>query len=286
MRIVVTGGSGRLGRYVTKELSRDHEVTVFDRIEPTDPAVRFRKGDITNILDCRRACEGMDAAVHLAAIPDPLRDPAEAVFRVNTMGTFNIHQAACEAGMRKVVHASSNSVYGFHFRKEGEEPIPEYLPIDEDHPQRPADPYGLSKKLGEEIAMSFTRQYGIATVAIRICWVWFPENLKDYVTSANDPKGFMGLWSLIDCRDAAVAFRLAVEADDLRSFESFVITATDNGTPYQSRDLVRKYFSERIEYRRDIRGRNSLFDGAKAKAVLGFSPRYTAAEILKGEMAL
>jgi nucleoside-diphosphate-sugar epimerase len=280
MKVVVTGGSGRLGRYVTRELARNHDVTVFDRVAPADTAVGFHAGDILNIEDCRRAFAGSEAVVHLAAIPHPMSDPAETVFRVNTMGTFNVHQAACEAGMAKVVQASTNSVYGFHFRKEGAVPFPDYLPIDEDHPQRPADPYGLSKKLGEEIARSFSRQFGIATVAIRICWVWFPENASEYVASAANPETSMGYWSWVDCRDAATAFRLALEAEGLNRFESFLISSSDTGTLVETGDLVRRYLSGRIEQRKPLSGRASLFDSAKARALLGYAPRHTADEYL------
>jgi nucleoside-diphosphate-sugar epimerase len=282
MKVVVTGGSGRLGRYVTRELAPNHEVTVFDRVAPEDGTLRFHAGDILSIEDCRRAFAGSEAVVHLAAIPHPMSDPAETVFRINTMGTFNVHQAACEAGMRKVVHASTNSIYGFHFRKDGAVPFPDYLPIDEDHPQRPADPYGLSKKLGEEIAMSFSRQFAIATVAVRICWVWFPQNINEYIAAAGNPESFMGYWSWVDCRDAATAFRLALEAEGLSRFESFLISSSDNGTLIETRDLVRRYLSERIEQRKPLHGRASLFDSAKARGLLGYEPRHTADEVLGG----
>lgn len=282
MKVVVTGGSGRLGRFVTRELARGHDVTVFDRIPPADRNVRFVEGDITNIQDCRKCFDGHDAVIHLAAIPDPMNDPPETVFRVNAMGTFNVYQAACDLGMRKVVYASTNSVYGFHFRKKGEVPLPAYLPIDEDHPQVPADTYGLSKKVGEEIAQSFARQYGLPTVAIRICWVWFPENRSIYVASAEDPGGGMGYWSWVDCRDAATAFRLALEAEGLRTFESFLVSSSDNSTLIDSRELMRTYFTDELEFRRGIDGRDALFDIARAKAFLGYSPQHTVNEYLEG----
>jgi len=164
-----------MGSIIVDELKKFHKVIVFDVKEPKDKDVNFVKGDMSNIDDCRKAFKGTDAIVHLAAIPHPLNDPPERVFNANVVGTFNIHQAAADIGIGKVVQASSDSSYGFNFRKEEDILLPEYLPIDEDYPQKPQDPYGLSKKMGEEIAKSFVSRYEMTAIALRICGVIFPE---------------------------------------------------------------------------------------------------------------
>jgi len=282
MRIVVTGGSGRLGRYVVEELKKFHEVTIFDIKEPKNDDVTFVRGDILNINDCRKAFKGADAIVHLAAIPHPLNDPPEKVFNVNVVGTFNVHQAAADLGIKKVVHASSDSSYGFSFRRQGDILFPAYLPLDENHPQRPADPYGLSKKIGEEIAVSFTRRYGMSTIALRICYVWFPENVQEYRPCIKDPERCKtGFWTYEHAKDAALAFRLAIEAEGLKKHEAFLISAEDNGTEFDSVELVKKYYSNNIPFKKEIKERQSLADWTKAKVLLGYQPRYTWSDIVK-----
>ena len=284
MRIVVTGGSGNVGRYVVDELRKfHHEITVFDVKEPKDKDVNSVRGDMSKIDDCRKAFGGAEAIVHLAAIPHPLNDPPEKVFNINVAGTFNIHQAAADLGIGKVVQASSDSSYGFNFRKEGDVLLPEYLPVDEDHPQRPQDPYGLSKKVGEEIARSFVSRYGMTTIALRICGVIYPEpesipGLKDAVKK--------GGWNWYnDVRDVAYAFRLAVEATDLKRYEVFCISAADTGSELDSVELARREWGSHIPFTREIRRRESLYDWTRARGLLGYQPRYTWSDIIKESQA-
>jgi nucleoside-diphosphate-sugar epimerase len=283
MKITISGGSGRLGNYLMAELKKNHDVIVFDKNEPKVKDVSFYKGDILNIEDCKKAFKGSDVVVHLAAIPTPLHDPPEKVFSVNTIGTYNVHQAACDLGINKVVHASSDSSYGFNFRRNGDILLPEYLPLDEGHPQKPADPYGLSKKVGEDIALNFTRRYGIFTVALRICWVWYPEELDTYrkVVKVKDPAlGSGGFWSYVDYRDAVQAFRLAVEVEGLKKHEAFLISASDNNTEFESKGLVKKYYSDKIKFSREINGRETLINYTKAKCLLGYKPKYVWKDLI------
>jgi nucleoside-diphosphate-sugar epimerase len=193
---------------------------------------------------------------------------------------YNVHQAACDFGIKKIVHASSDSSYGFNFRRNNDVLLPEYLPLDEEHPQKPADPYGLSKKVGEDIALNFTRRYGILTVALRICWVWFPEAVEHYRKFVKDPSLWTGFWAYVDYRDAVSAFRLAAEVDDLKDYEVFLISASDNGTEFESKELVKKYYSDKIKYYREIKGRESLADCTKAKCLLGYQSKYTWKDLI------
>jgi nucleoside-diphosphate-sugar epimerase len=172
MKIVVTGGSGTVGKYVVDELKKgNHDVTVLARgktstmsLETMD--VAFCKGDICAPWSCKKAFRGAEAVIHLAAIPHLFTKPPEKVFHINVIGTFNVFQAASDVGIEKVVYASSDSSYGFNWRNSFEDILlPEYLPIDETHPQKPKDAYGLSKKVGEEIARTFTRKYGVTTIS-------------------------------------------------------------------------------------------------------------------------
>lgn len=280
MRIVITGGSGNVGRYVAPELlDHGHEVTIFDRLKPESLDVPFVEGSILDIDACRRAFRGSDVVIHLAAIPHPLDDPPEVVMHVNTTGTFIVHQAAVDIGVRRVVHASSDSSYGLVFRRV--DFSPDYLPLDEEHPQKPQDAYGLSKKVGEAIARSFTRGYALETVALRICFVWFPHMAESYrplTTDPGDRKWINGLWLYNDARDVATAFRLAAEIPDLRN-EVFLISAEENGTVFETMELVRKYYG-RVSMRKKLKGRESLADYSKAALILGYRPRYTWRDIV------
>ena len=275
MKIVVTGGSGLVGTYVVRELKDRHEIVVFDRCPPKVEGMPFVEGDILDLDACRRTFEGAEVVIHLAAIPHPMSDPPERVMHVNAMGTFIVHQAAADVGVRRVVHASSDSSYGFVFRTR--DFLPEYLPLDEEHPQRPQDAYGLSKLAGEEIARSFTRQCGLETIAVRICFVWFPEQADRCLPLTRTPdqrKWMNGLWLYNDARDAAYAFRLAAEAPGIEH-EAFLISAADNGTVCDTIDLVHRFYSRDIPLKRELVGNVSLADWSKAKQMLGYEPRYT-----------
>jgi nucleoside-diphosphate-sugar epimerase len=281
VKIVIMGGSGRLGKYIVDEIKKDHEVIVFDLKESSHKDVQFIEGNILSMNDCRIAVKGAEAIIHLAAIPNPLKDPPEEVFKINVVGTYNIHQAACDLGIDKVIHASSNSVYGFTFRREKDVLFPEYLPIDLDHPLKPTDPYGLSKKTGEEIAASFTERYGMRTIVMRLCFVWFPASFKRYVPLINDPGQWKPhFWAYEHARDAALVFRLALEAQGLQKHEVFLIAAEDNGTNVDSIELINKYYSNNIPFKQRVRGRQSLVDWTKAKTLLGYQPQYTWRDIV------
>ena len=276
MKVLVTGGSGNVGRYVVDELlDAGHEVSILDLKSPHHTDLTLHQGSILNLDMCRLACTDTDAVVHLAAIPHPLSDPPERVMHVNTMGTWNVHQAAVEAGVRRVVQASSDSTYGYVFRR-NEIPI-DSLPIDETYPQRPQDAYGLSKVVGEQIARAFSGGHGLETVALRICWVWFPDHAESYRKLTREPDAWWrNLWVYNDARDAAQAFRLAVETPGL-TCERFCISAADNGTELDTMDLFRKHYGD-VPLRKPIEGRQSPIDGSLAAEKLGYEPKHSWTE--------
>ncbi|MBC7328741.1 NAD(P)-dependent oxidoreductase [bacterium] len=275
MRVLITGGAGNLGRYVIEEMRGYYELVIFDIKEPENKDFKFIRGDILDIHSLERALKGIDVVVHLAAIPHPLSEPAERVFNVNAMGTFNVLEAASKCKVKRVVMASSDSTLGFVFRV-NDSLAPEYFPIDEAHPCKPEDPYGLSKLVGEEICEAYTRRTGIETVCLRICFVWFPHLKENYRPLFEEPDTWWKtLWVYEDARDAALAFRLAVEKEELRH-ERMFICADDNGTKEQSLELIRKYYPKvkRVDEER-LKGRASLVSNEKAKRVLGFYPKYS-----------
>lgn len=283
MNLLVTGGSGNLGRYVVDELKGKHEVLVYDLKRPNQDYAKFIKGDILDIYALEKALKGIDAVIHLAAIPHPLSDPAEKVFNVNVQGTFNLLEACSRCKVKRVVMASSDSTLGFVF-KVSPSLIPAYLPIDESHPLKPEDPYGLSKKIGEEICAYYTQRTGIETICLRICYVWFPHLKDAYRPLVYSPdKWWKTLWVYEDARDAARAFRLAVEAEGIKH-ERIFICANDNGTNEESLKLVERYYPKVKKVNTEkLKGRASLISNEKAKEILDFSPNYSWEDLLKDE---
>jgi len=284
MKVVVTGGAGRIGRYIVDELKKfHHNITVFDIVRPEDKSIDFIKGDMLKINDCKKAFKGKEIVIHLAALQNAVKgNPPQKLFNTNIAGVFNVHQAAADLGIKKVVHASSDCSYGFCNPKQLF--LPSYLPLDEDHPQKPQDAYGLSKKVGEEIAASFTRRYNMETVAIRIFSAWFPDTpefphayLKiPLIEIKEKPETYkMGFWSYTDVRDVAQVFRLTVDAKGLKKNEVFCISAENNVTNIDTLRLVKKYLSDKILFNKEIKGKQSLVDWSKAKNLLGYRPQYT-----------
>jgi len=218
LKVVVTGGSGKIGRWVVRELVSDaggatpHEVTVFDRAPTSDDdGARFLPGDIQDLGQVFGVLAGADAVIHLAGIPTHSVAPNEDTFRINAMGTFNVHEAAWRLGIRRVVTASSEAVLGWAPGAMVREDAPDYLPIDEDHRFGAQDAYGLSKIAAEAIARSYTAKCGMETVVLRPPWVVSPEEMRSlHETGGVTPTQF-GLFHYVDARDLAEAFRSAIE---------------------------------------------------------------------------
>ena len=287
MKVVVTGGSGLIGSYVVDELVKsNYEVLNFDIVEPKKKKSEFVKGDMLNIDDCKKYLKGADVIVHLAAIPNPFNEPPERIMYYNIMGTANIYVAASELGIKKIIHCSTDSAYGFWFRKQ--EFLPSYLPLDEEHPLNTQDAYGFSKKIDEEIAANFARSHNVNSMSIKIPFIAIPKiimphmifhKISSYKEINENPLLLQnGFWAYCDVRDVAQAYRLAVNAITTRSVrkhEIFCICADDNITKSDSMDLVKKYWSEKILFKREIKGRESLMDNSKAKILLGYKPKYS-----------
>jgi len=212
MKIAVTGGLGKLGRWVVQELASAHQVTVFDRTRmPDSPTVHYLAGDIEDLGQVYGALAGADAVIHLAGIPTHSIAPNEVIFRTNTMGTFNVHEAAWRLGIRRVVTSSSEAVLGWAPGAWTREMVPAYLPIDEDHPLGAQDAYGLSKQACETIAKSYTAKCGMETVLLRPPWIVSPEELHALSQTGGITPTRFAMFHYVDARDVAEACRLAVE---------------------------------------------------------------------------
>jgi nucleoside-diphosphate-sugar epimerase len=281
MKILVTGGSGMVGKYIVAELlQHKHTVGVLDLKQPKQK-VKHHRIDVLNLEDVVKAVKGYAAVIHAAGIPHPLNDPPEEVFNVNVNGTFNVLEASARNKIKKVVFTSSESTLGFAFMTN--RMVPEYVPIDELHPLRPQDPYGLSKVIGEQICRTYSARYGIRTVCLREPWIWVPEGgerekYKKLVTGYS--KWYKNLWAFVHAYDVAQAHRLAVENDLSSLHEIFFISAQQNWTGIDSRVLLGIHYPEIKKFAPDFAGPASIVSYRKAKELLGYEPRYSVRDIL------
>jgi nucleoside-diphosphate-sugar epimerase len=230
MKVLVTGAQGKVGRAVTAALAEaGHEVTasdagrgVFERPLPGEPA--YQQADLTDAGQAFAIVHGHDAVVHAAAIPDPTHNPPHVVFQNNLMATFNVLEAAVRFAVPRFVNVSSETVPGFFFP---ERPfLPQYAPVDEDHPAHPQDPYALSKFFGEKLCDAAVERSDIRCISIRPSHVQYEGNYERNLGSQVRDPGVLspGLWSYIDACDLADAIRLAVESD-LPGHEVFYIAS-------------------------------------------------------------
>ena len=172
MRILVTGGTGAVGRCaVARLVENGHQVKVIGRrAELEIEGGEYCSCDINDYAALRGQVEGVEGIVHLAAIPNPAMASSEEIFRVNCAGTFNVYQAAAEEGIGRVVSASSINAFGYNF---GVKSFPlQYFAIDEEHPGMTTDPYSFSKQIMEETAAYFWRREGISGVCLRLPFVY------------------------------------------------------------------------------------------------------------------
>jgi nucleoside-diphosphate-sugar epimerase len=274
VKIVVTGGAGKIGAYVVRELAQNHAITVFDRLPPTDAKdIRWIGGDIENFDEVVQALTGADAVVHLAGIPMPGKIPDQVLFRVNTLGTYNVHEACYRLGIKRIVSTSSGAILGWTYGER--ELIPEYLPIDEDHPVHPHDPYGLSKLCGEEIARAYALKCGMEAIALRPPRVLFPDGTKQLKEEGGRrPKRRFDLCAYIDPRDLAGAYRRAVEVPHLGHAVLF-IAADDSTAPEPLCDLLPRLMPALGEKARTLTGDRPGVSNERAKRLLEWQPRYS-----------
>ena len=270
MKIAVTGSSGRIGRYVVRELSHaGHQVVGLDVQHNAQAKGLQLLIDLTDAGQVYGALAGCDAVVHMGAWANPGVVPDTRTYADNTTGTFNVFQAAADLGIRRIISASSNQVYGFFAAP------PLYAPVDEEHPCRPVNCYALSKMAGEQAAEYFSRHKGLEILSLRILGTRTPEEIPgDIAKIAADPKSAAKLlWTRTDARDAALACRLAVEADTVES-GPYNIAGSRVALDIPTQELVARYFSDRTELRGGLQRFASPLSCARAERVFGYAPRY------------
>ena len=171
MRILLTGGSGSVGKAVVDRMVKQgYSVLVIGRRPDMHfEGAEYQSCDIDDYPRLREVICGCQGVIHLAAIPNPGAGAPQEVFQANAQGTFNVFQAAAEEGIQRVVQASSINATGQFY---GLKPAPiYYLPMDEEHPVFATDAYSFSKDIIEQIGEYFWRREGISSVAYRLPYV-------------------------------------------------------------------------------------------------------------------
>ncbi|MDQ3662910.1 MAG: NAD(P)-dependent oxidoreductase [Actinomycetota bacterium] len=277
MLVLVTGANGKVGSAtVAALLERGHEVRAtdlqrgtFERAEPGEPD--YMEADLTNAGDAYAVVRGADAVVHTGAIPDPNHNPPHVVFGNNLMATFNTLEAAVRWGVPRFVNTSSETVPGFFFPER--KFLPDYVPVDEQHPIRPQDPYALSKHFGEQLMDAAVRRSDIRCISIRPSWVQhegnYERNLGPLVRDSDELTE--SLWSYIDVYDLADAMCLAAESE-LEGHEVFYIASPDNAGGRDFKEAVQRHYGVQIEVRELARPDASGISCAKAERLLGYAP--------------
>jgi nucleoside-diphosphate-sugar epimerase len=279
VKVLVTGSRGKVGRALVPTLTRaghdvratDLALPTWDRIEPGEPE-DYWQADLTDSGAAYAVVRGCDAVVHTAAIPQPVHNPPHVVFGNNLMSTFNVVEACVAWGVGRLVSFSSETVPGFIF---AHRPFrPDYLPVDEDHPVRPQDPYALAKWFGELMCDRAVERSELRCTTIRPSWVQdegsYERNLGPIV---RDPSVLIGNYcSYVDVHDLCDAVVLAL-ATDLPGHEVFYVASPDTIGGHPLADTVATHYDGAgIELRPTERPDASAVSSAKAQRLLGWRP--------------
>lgn len=278
-KVLVTGGSGKLGRAVLRDLvAHGYDVLNVDQQplpEPICPSVRI---DLTNFGEVAAAILGgvderkgpFDAVVHLAAIPAPGLAANARIFANNVPTTYNIFEASRLAGIKNIVFASSETVLGLPF-----DTPPPYAPVDEEYYPRPESAYSLGKLLDETMAAQFCRwDPSLRIVGLRFSNVMNPEDYAAFPRFDADPRSRKwNLWGYIDARDGAQAVRRSIQAD-FTGFEAFIIANADTVMSRSNMSLLAEVFPT-VPTKGNLSANGTLLSIEKAKRMLGYSPQHS-----------
>jgi nucleoside-diphosphate-sugar epimerase len=270
MRVVVTGGSGKAGRAVVRDLlDHGYDVLNADLAPDPEPVCAYRRVDFQDFGEAVEVLQGHDAVLHLAAIPSPSRTTEGVAFRTNVTSTYNVFSAACMLGLRRVVWASSETTLGLPF----DEDKP-YFPVDEEQPAVPKSSYALSKVLGEEMARYFNARSGVPFVGLRISNIFDERDYDRIGTIQADPRvRSWNAWGYVDRRDVAQACRLALESDS-KGADVFIVAAADTLMRRSNRELVAEVFPK-VPLREGVAENETLLSIAKARQLLGYEPAHS-----------
>lgn len=315
--VLITGASGNLGNIVGPYLKdKGYNVTNFDKKPqaPDSPNAKaglpYVIGNLLSLSDCMRAIAHAqpDVIIHLGAIPfNSEIQPAygreysfktdgarftqamdeDETMNVNTMGTFYLLDAARRLGVKEIIAATSYFSLGIGFRLSGTSFMPEYLPLDEEHPSVPEDTYSLSKYLNEETLKAFSRAYGMRCIAMKLMGIYYDDNewcKEVYNFDINVPEPtpeevdyMIGTtYQYVDGRDVARFIELALKAENLNPYEDFFVV-TDTFYNDDTVDVIKRRWPSFAAkgLGMDIKGRDGLISYEKSRRLLGYEPQFS-----------
>lgn len=288
MRILFTGGSGKAGRHVIPELlARGHQVLNLDLVPLDVPGVDNRIADICDSGQMYAALQSyanfselvpgtgpqpFDAVVHFAAVPRILVTSDAETYRINTIGTYNVIEAATKLGVRKVVFASSETTYGVCFA-DGPR-APECIPLTEEVDTNPVDSYAMSKVCNEATARAFQTRTGADIYGLRIGNVIEPHEYQTLFPAffENPDVRLRNAFCYIDARDLGQIVHLCLEKDGL-GFQIFNAGNDDNSVNLTTAEIVARYYPG-VPLTTDLGEREAIYSNRKIRNVLGFKEQH------------
>jgi nucleoside-diphosphate-sugar epimerase len=282
-KVCITGGSGGAGHAVIQDLlAKGYECLNLDINAPKDPLCDFVQVDMCDYASVYEAMKGCDVLVHFAGNPHPDDDHFGAAdrFSNNTVAAFNALNAAATHGIKRVVWASSETIFGFPFADNQ----PSSVPLSEAATPAPQTGYAVSKAISETMAELMAEMHDMTIVGLRLSNVLYDDEaavpsfqkIPGYWDDPNARK--FNLWGYIDGRDAARAVRLSIEAD-LVGAHVFNIAAPDTIMNQSSRDLIAATMPQ-TQLHAGMIGRRAMLDCNKAKIMLGWEPEFTWSDVL------
>lgn len=285
--VLVTGGSGRLGRSVVSGLAAaGYAVVSVDRSVGTDvPAgVVQEAADLAAPGEAARlmAAHAPDAVIHLAAIAVPFSAPENVILETNTRLAFAVLEAATAAGVGRIITASSPTVMGYGNPAGW---LPERFPLDEDCTPRPWNAYALSKLVAEQTMQMFAAAHGdrIRYAAFRPCFVISPEEWEGAPTQQGhtlaerlrDPAlSAPALFNYLDARDAADFLAVLLEKlPEIPNAQVFFVGAADALAEAPLAELLPRFVPGTDALAAGLTGTSPAFSINKAQELLGWTPR-------------
>ena len=267
--ILVTGAAGRLGQRVVQLLIDRGDNVVGTDVRPLeDSPSPFIEADLCDTDRVNELVANADAVIHMGAIPGPRQGEPYEIYRNNGQSTFNIMMAASQRGLRRVVFSSSAFAVGW-----APDPswfVPKYLPLDEDHPLMPFEPYGMSKQIGECFGEMIARSSDTSVVSLRFTNVQNVDGQSKFPLPAptRDNPTTLVVWAYADPAVVANAHVRALDLE-MEGHEAFLLAQPDTRFVEPTVDLIKANFGEQVEIRGELEGNASVISTEKARSVLG-----------------
>lgn len=295
MRILFTGGSGKAGRHVCTYLrDKGHRVVNVDLTPLEVDGIDNLNADITDSgsmfnvmtsyanfdeLEAGTGAPKFDAVVHFAAVPRILIKPDHETFRINTVGTYNVIEAAVKLGIPKIIFASSETTYGVCFADGTVNP--HYLPVDEEYDVDPMDSYGLSKVVNEKTGRAFQRRSGFDIYGLRIGNVIEPDEYHMFTNFFKDPSvRRRNIFCYIDARDLGQIVDLCLQKDGL-GYQVFNAGNDTNSVNIPNPEILERFFPD-VPLTRELTPHEALFSNRKIRTVLGFKEQHNWRKYVDG----